>query len=1054
MKIKVLKTLSLISSMSVISWCFLHIEPEHKAIFQAVSDNLSELNVLEAKIDSDFLNTQLHLTDINYDTLNYHLHSARMQQKSLQNAVLELNRDGKHLDISNAVQTYLELASEKEMSLSTLKSETAVLSNSLHYLRNDYVPFLQKSTLDENLSNTLVQLFNDLVLYSFNPDNNELKQKIFTVTKIISNQKTNQQPENIAFIDMILNHANIVLENTALLNRLVIKLNQLDIPKALDRISQLNTEILESETVETNKYRLCLGLMVFVLLIIVVYSVRRSEKSAFLLEESMRELEHQQYALDRHAIVSIADKSGRITYANDKFLEISGYSLPELLNQDHKLLNSGFHPREFFTDMWATISQGNVWEANVCNRAKDGRLYWVQSTIVPFLDAQGEIDHYISIRTDISRQKEMEQEAIKSEQSQRSILNNLADGVYILDADGKATYLNSTAEQLLEFRLEEIKGQFLHDIIHHHRPDGTPLPYYDCPIALSMQQRKMYKSDNEMFFRKNGEGFYVSMGATPIYENDKIIGSVACFRDITQQREIEAELVRAKNAAEQALQVKSDFLSTMSHEIRTPMNGVLGMTELLRDTTLLPTQKKYVDAIYSSADSLLCIINDILDFSKIESAKLELENIDFNLLDLIEQTISFFDELANKKSISLNLQIEPNVPSDVCGDPNRLRQILTNLISNAIKFTHKGYVLLKIDIDSSATNEETFTINFYVKDTGIGISSDALPRLFQSFSQADSSTTRKYGGTGLGLAISKNLALLMGGDITVSSKEGDGSEFCLKICLMTAQNHVETVSTPNTEKSELTSLTAGLNVLVAEDNVINQEVIKATVQKLGCHIFLASNGEEAFERWRNGGMDLILMDCMMPDVDGYQSTQRIREEENRLNLPRIYIIALTANAMKGDKERCLAAGMDDYLTKPFQIDVLRSKLETLIQTGFIAAKKPIARDEKIDTQPLQVLREMGGEEIVEKILTLFFENTALLINNLKTAVLDKNVDLVRHFSHSIKSSAATVGADELVEIALTIETFARQNEICNEKIEELARSYHDAVQILMNSHNL
>jgi PAS domain S-box-containing protein len=1046
-----LKTATLIGVVSLISWGFLHIEPEHKAISEAISENINALNILETKIDRDFLNTQLNLTSINYDTLNYHLHSTRAKQNELLNIVNALNADNKHDEMLRAAQAYLELAAIKEGNLGTLKSETAVLSNSLHYLRNDYVPFLQQSNLDKNLANTLGELFNELVLYNINPDNVQLKRNILRIVGLLSEQKKAQAPENIVFLDKILMHSSIVLENTALLNRLVKKLNRLEIPSALENIELANQKMLAEEIKQANQYRLFLGVITFLLLVGIVDAVRRNEKSAFLLAESMRELELQKYALDRHAIVSIADKAGKITYANEKFLEISHYSLSELVGQDHRLLNSGVHPQQFFIEMWRTISTGNVWKADVCNRAKNGQLYWVQSTIVPFLDALGNVDHYISIRTDITAQKEMEQAAIKSEEWQRTILNNLADGVYLLDADGKTTYLNSMAEELLGFSLADVKGAFLHDIIHHHKPDGSILPYYECPIGLSMQQRKIYKSDNEMFFRKNGEGFPVSMGAVPIYENDKIVGSVACFRDITQQRATQAELIRAKNAAEKALQVKSDFLSTMSHEIRTPMNGVLGMTELLLDTNLLPTQKKYVDAIYSSADSLLCIINDILDFSKLESEKLELENIDFNLSELVTQTMSFFEESAKKKSIWLNCDIEKNLPHNVCGDPNRIRQILTNLLSNAIKFTNKGGVSLKIDLDSPVEKDEFFTVLFCVHDTGIGISQEALPRLFHSFSQADSSTTRKYGGTGLGLAISKNLAILMGGDITITSKEGEGSEFCFKICLKTAHAQVETLPVLESPNKTSTPLTTGLNVLVAEDNLINQEVIKATMQKLGCHIFLAATGEEAFERWHNGGMDLILMDCMMPDVDGYQSTQRIREEEKQADLPRTYIIALTANAMTGDRERCLEAGMDDYLTKPFQIEVLREKLETLIQSGIIATKKLAVLDEKIDTKPLNVLREMGGDELVEKVLALFFEDTAALIEELKTAISDNNVEAVRRFSHSIKSSAATVGAGETVEIALTIETFAREGEVCDvAKMNELECSYLDAVKILKN----
>lgn len=803
-------------------------------------------------------------------------------------------------------------------------------------------------------------------------------------------------------------------------------------------------------------YQILLSISTLLLLIGVVFGIYKNKKATQLLQASLQELKQQKYALDQHAIVSITDKAGRITYANEKFVQISGYSLAELLGKDHRLLNSGYHTRKFFLQMWQTISAGDVWEANICNRAKNGTLYWVQSTIVPFLNAQNQVDHYISIRTDITLQKAMESAAIKAQEWQRTILDNLADGVYLLDNQGVATYFNSTALRLLGFKFGELEKKFLHEVIHHHNPDGSPLPFEECQIAISMQQQKVYQSDDEMFFRKNGEGFSVSVSSAPLYDKGEIVGSVVCFRDITEQKAIKAELIRAKESAEQALHIKSDFLSTMSHEIRTPMNGVLGMTQLLRDTPLNETQTKYVEAIHNSADSLLCIINDILDFSKIESKKLELEEIDFDLTELVKQTLSLFEELAAKKAIRLNCEIAQDVPKFVRGDPNRLRQILNNLISNAIKFTLQGSVTLSIYFDAKRTTceENQLPLNFMVKDTGIGICETTLSRLFQSFSQADSSTTRQYGGTGLGLAISKNLAVLMGGDIYVQSRIDEGSEFCLAIYLSTAQNLV--TKTAHSEKAvisaELNMLISGLRILVAEDNRINQEVIKATLNKFNCHIYIAANGSEAYDLWRYGEIDVILMDCMMPEVDGYQATQKIRETEKILNLPRTHIIALTANAMSGDKERCLEAGMDDYLTKPFNTQNLQEKLLQLVQSEQIHIKETLPSiEQKINQEPLLTLRDMGGNELVDKVLSLFYENTPTLIEQLKVAVVASDIETIRLSAHNIKSSAANVGATELINLARSVEYQAREGEITSfEKINALESSYHEAVALLKN----
>lgn len=812
-------------------------------------------------------------------------------------------------------------------------------------------------------------------------------------------------------------------------------------------------------------YQILLSISTLLLLIGVVFGIYKNKKATQLLKASLQELKQQKYALDQHAIVSIADKMGRITYANEKFLQISGYSLAELLGKDHRLLNSGYHTREFFVQMWQTISVGNVWEANICNRSKNGALYWVQSTIVPILNAQNQIDHYISIRTDITTQKEMEFAEIKAKEWQRTILNNLADGVYILDKEGRVIYMNSAAERLLGFSFEEIKHQLLHDMVHHHKTDGSVLPFEECPVALAVREDRIYQSDDEMFFKKTGEGFSVSVSCAPLHDNSaalyeyEIVGSVVCFRDITEQRAIKAELIRAKESAEQALHIKSDFLSTMSHEIRTPMNGVLGMTQLLRDTDLSETQTKYVEAIHNSADSLLCIINDILDFSKIESKKLELEEIDFDLPELVKQTLSLFEELAAKKAIRLNCEIAQNVPKFVRGDPNRLRQILNNLISNAIKFTPEGSVTLSIYLDTKRTSSDAnqLPLNFAVKDTGIGIDEDTLSRLFQSFSQADSSTTRQYGGTGLGLAISKNLAVLMGGDIYAQSCIDEGSEFCLAIYLSISQKLVAKTahSAKTVISAELNTLISGLRILVAEDNRINQEVIKATLNKFNCHVYITANGAEAYDLWRYGEIDVILMDCMMPEVDGYQATQKIRETEKELNLPRTHIIALTANAMNGDKEHCLEVGMDDYLTKPFNTQDLQEKLQQLAQSGQIHTKETLPtienKEQKINQEPLLTLKDMGGDELVDKVLTLFYGNTPTLIAQLKIAVVASEIETVRTLAHNIKSSAANVGATELINLARSVEYQAREGEVTSfEKINALESSYHEAVALLKN----
>lgn len=516
------------------------------------------------------------------------------------------------------------------------------------------------------------------------------------------------------------------------------------------------------------------------------------------------------------------------------------------------------------------------------------------------------------IALEIERRKEAETALRYSRQAYKTLVETAPDIIYRINKEGYFTYVNPIGFEISGFTEDEVYNMRYIDVVEDHFKKRMGAYYIK-------QVRDEVESTYMEFPLKNkwDREIWVGQKVQLIYKDGEYDGVLAIARDITEVRKIREDLKSAKIEAEASSKAKEAFLANMSHEIRTPMNAIVGMSKLLRQTEINSEQAKYLNAISTSSSNLIVLINDILDLSKIESGKLELEKLGFNLNELIESLYYSQKMLADQKDIAFHYTIDSNIPKALYGDPYRLNQILTNLINNAIKFTAKGRV--ELAVHHKILNDRISTIEFRIRDSGIGIAREKLNDIFEVFSQADNSITRKYGGTGLGLAITRHLVKLMEGEMDVQSTLNVGTEFKVQIPLQIA----EKVDIKVEEKinSELLDL-QGLRLLLVEDNRINRMLAFSLLNKWGVSYDWAEHGEEAIELLKKNPYDIILMDMQMPIMGGLEATEIIRNDLD-LDIP---IIALTANAFKDDANRCITSGMNDVVTKPFEPSVLYNKI--------------------------------------------------------------------------------------------------------------------------------
>lgn len=560
---------------------------------------------------------------------------------------------------------------------------------------------------------------------------------------------------------------------------------------------------------------------------------------------------------------------------------------------------------------------------------KDGSRFPAVVSVTALRDAQNAIIGYLLIGTDNTARKLVEAEQKKSDQRlrdqqfyTRSLIESNIDALMTTDPSGIITDVNKQMEALTGCTRDELIGAPFKSYF-------TDPERAEAAIKLVLREKKV--TDYELTARAlDGKKTVVSYNATTFYDRGRTLqGVFAAARDVTERKRVEAELQQAKSAAESASRTKSDFLASMSHEIRTPMNAIMGIADLLAKTPLSPEQDKYVQIFRRAGDNLLNLINDILDLSKVEASQLELERTGFSLNDLLEKVMEMVTVPANAKRLALVCEIAPGVPNDLIGDPTRLRQVLLNLVGNAIKFTESGMVCLRVTSDTNTLIPTALL--FTVSDTGIGISGEKLDLVFERFTQADSSTTRRFGGSGLGLTISKRLVELMGGHIGAESEVGKGSVFSFsvpfEIWTDAARGAVAPVGT------DAGAPLPALRILLVEDSPDNRTIAMAYVEDTPYLMDIAENGAIACQMFKAGAYDLVLMDRQMPVMDGLTATRAIRAWEQGNDKSPTPIIALTASALKGDREMCLAAGCTAFLTKPIKQDVLLQAIKEHSKAG-------------------------------------------------------------------------------------------------------------------------
>ncbi len=630
---------------------------------------------------------------------------------------------------------------------------------------------------------------------------------------------------------------------------------------------------------------------------------------------------------------------------------------------------------------------------------------------------KGPMIGHLSIAIDITALKQAQQRLAESEKLYRLLATNSKDLITLYKADDEATrvFVSPSVKEILGYTPEELIGKSAFEIMADD--DARKMRTETHPVTLSGRPASV----EYRIRRKDGTYIWMESFSHPFFDpSGKMIGFQTSARDITQRKEFERELILAKERAEEATKTKSQFLSMMSHEIRTPMNAVIGLANLLLSDTPREDQIDSLELLKFSGQNLLSILNDILDFSKIEANKVTLEHVDFDLYESIENVVKILEPRAQEKAIQLHFAFDPHLPNEVKADPVRINQVVTNLVSNAIKFTSHGSV--SIEVREGAGSEEVNGVpyhhyEFHVRDTGIGIATDKLATIFDSFSQAASDTTRKYGGTGLGLTITKRLVNLMGGDVQVTSALGQGSDFSFTLKLQ--KGRVPRHHIANNDRTK--DLLKGRNILVllVEDNRVNQVVATNFFRRWGVQYDIANNGREAVDMVTRKMYDLVFMDLQMPEMDGYQATHAIRQIPDSY-YHKLPIVALTASAMTSMRDKVMASGMTDFMTKPFQPEELQQ-----IIVKYASPEKSAGIYHNYG-ESLDMYTE-GNLDFKRELIGHLIRNLEELQVALKSSLATGDPSPFNTAAHKCRTTLTMLGDQELLKVVDEVKSALNQN---------------------------